>query len=124
MDFYGMNCYNIVVDCANRSLLPPNADKLLGGNFQDNTEEIHPRAVYDAACMLRAGLYYTDYTSQRCISKDSASWYRDFIRKAMRPLLKRLPTPWKAHRDLTGKPAAVNCALITGTPKPLTAPNK
>ena len=43
LDFYGMNCYNIVIDCADRSLLPPNADKPLGGNFQENAEEMHPR---------------------------------------------------------------------------------
>lgn len=51
IDFYGLNCYNRVLDCAdpewiaNRKIGP-------GGNFMDNGQEYYPKAVYDAVKLL------------------------------------------------------------------------
>lgn len=52
LDFFGMNCYNRVVDCADPALLPKKP-KASGGNFQDNPFDFYPKAVYDALHILR-----------------------------------------------------------------------
>ncbi|MDC7286409.1 GH1 family beta-glucosidase [Blautia schinkii] len=54
LDFFGLNCYNRVVDCADDTLLEADRKKKrTGGNFQDNGAEFYPRAVYDAIHMLK-----------------------------------------------------------------------
>lgn len=67
IDFFGLNCYNRVVDCADEKLLEAwksesrsescdrvdNADGAIGGNFQDDGREFYPRAVYDAVHILK-----------------------------------------------------------------------
>ena len=51
IDFFGLNCYNRVVDCADASLLVKTQNT--GGNFMDNGSEYYPKAVYDALHILR-----------------------------------------------------------------------
>ena len=53
LDFYGLNCYNRVMDCTEPALMEASADHPTGGNFQENTSEFYPKAVYDAAMILR-----------------------------------------------------------------------
>lgn len=54
LDYFGLNCYNRVVDCADERLLEEETkEKRKGGNFQDNGAEFYPKAVYDAVCMLK-----------------------------------------------------------------------
>lgn len=53
IDFFGLNCYNRVVDCADPTV---NTRKIIsnnGGNFQDNKKEFYPKAVYDALHILK-----------------------------------------------------------------------
>lgn len=52
LDFFGLNCYNRVVDCADKTLLEKGGEQPTGGNFQDNNQEFYPKAVYDAAHIL------------------------------------------------------------------------
>ena len=52
MDFFGLNCYNRVLDCAD-PLLVPDKKKNGGGNYLDNGTEYYPRAVYEAVKMLQ-----------------------------------------------------------------------
>ena len=54
IDFFGLNCYNRVVDCANKALIEEDLrQKRTGGNFQDNGSEFYPKAVYDAIHLLK-----------------------------------------------------------------------
>ncbi len=54
LDFYGLNCYNRRVVCADEGLLQKTVEeKLLGGNFLDNGNEFYPKAVYDAVKILK-----------------------------------------------------------------------
>ena len=54
LDFFGLNCYNRVVDCADEKLLEQDKkEKRTGGNFQDNGAEFYPKAVYDALHLLK-----------------------------------------------------------------------
>lgn len=53
LDFFGMNCYNRVLDCADPSLLHKFSEKHTGGNFMDNGAEYYPKAVYDAMHILK-----------------------------------------------------------------------
>lgn len=54
VDFFGLNCYNRVVDCADEQLLKEDRkQKRTGGNFQDNGAEFYPKAVYDALHLLK-----------------------------------------------------------------------
>lgn len=52
IDFFGLNCYNRVVDSAE-----PNAAKEeiehRGGNFMDNGQEYYPRAIYEALANVK-----------------------------------------------------------------------
>ena len=52
LDFFGLNCYNRVVDCVDPSLLERDVTRPTGGNFLDNGVETYPRAVYEAAHIL------------------------------------------------------------------------
>lgn len=52
LDFFGMNCYNRVLDCAEPELLKK-VDGAVGGNFQDNPYDFYPKAVYDAAGIMK-----------------------------------------------------------------------
>ena len=52
LDFFGLNCYNRVVDCADKSLLQKKKEINAGGNYMDNGNEIYPKAIYDAAKIL------------------------------------------------------------------------
>lgn len=52
IDFFGLNCYNRVVDCADKTLLQ-NKSKAVGGNYLDNGSEFYPKAVYDALHILK-----------------------------------------------------------------------
>ena len=51
LDFYGLNCYNRVLDCADESLIEKHES--FGGNFMDNGSEYYPKAVYDALHILK-----------------------------------------------------------------------
>ncbi len=54
IDFFGLNCYNRVVDCADEELLKQRQEEeKKGGNFQDSGREFYPKAVYDAIHILR-----------------------------------------------------------------------
>lgn len=53
LDFFGLNCYNRVVDCADPALQALGKSQKTGGNFQDNENEFYPKAVYDAVRILR-----------------------------------------------------------------------
>ncbi|MDD3402252.1 MAG: GH1 family beta-glucosidase [Hespellia sp.] len=54
LDFFGLNCYNRVVDCADEKIMEEERrQKRLGGNFQDNGNEFYPKAVYDAIQILK-----------------------------------------------------------------------
>lgn len=54
IDYFGLNCYNRVVDCADENLLKNDlTDKKTGGNFQANGNEFYPKAVYDALKILK-----------------------------------------------------------------------
>lgn len=71
LDFFGMNIYNRVVDCADPDLLKAHK-KITGGNFMDNGEEYYPKAVYDAAHILHdeykldIPIYITENGTQNC----------------------------------------------------------
>ncbi len=52
IDFFGLNCYNRVVDCADPDLLQNRKREILGGNYLDDGTEFYPKAVYDAAHIL------------------------------------------------------------------------
>lgn len=52
LDYFGLNCYNRVVSCADQELLKPGKEKKGGGNFLENGSEFYPKAVYDAIGML------------------------------------------------------------------------
>lgn len=49
LDFYGLNCYNRVVDSS--SAVPAKAN--LGGNFLDNGTECYGNAIYDALHIIK-----------------------------------------------------------------------
>lgn len=51
IDFFGLNCYNRVLDCSEPGISPER--KQNGGNFMENGTEYYPRAVYEAVEMLR-----------------------------------------------------------------------
>lgn len=53
IDFFGLNCYNRVVDCADPALLKKSRNNAVGGNYMDNGTEYYPRAVYDALHILK-----------------------------------------------------------------------
>lgn len=52
LDYFGLNCYNRVVACADQELLKPGKEKSGGGNFLENGSEFYPKSVYDAIGML------------------------------------------------------------------------
>lgn len=72
LDFFGMNCYNRVVDCANPSLLKREEKTHTGGNFMDNGSEFYPKAVYDAAHIMKKDyqldipIYITENGTYNC----------------------------------------------------------
>ena len=51
LDFFGLNCYNRVLDCAEPESVPDR--KKNGGNFMENGMEFYPKAVYEAVEMLK-----------------------------------------------------------------------
>ena len=53
IDFFGLNCYNRVVDCADASLIKQKKAEVVGGNFMDNGTEFYPKAVYEAIHILK-----------------------------------------------------------------------
>ncbi len=54
IDFFGLNCYNRVVDCADEKILKKReSEKRTGGNFQEDSKEFYPKAVYDAVHILK-----------------------------------------------------------------------
>jgi beta-glucosidase len=53
LDYFGLNCYNRVIDCAEPTLRKQESKpKNLGGNYMDNGSEYYPKAVYDALHIL------------------------------------------------------------------------
>lgn len=72
LDFFGMNCYNRVVDCVEPELLTRDDTRPTGGNFLDNGLEVYPKAVYDAARILTEEyqigipIYITENGTQNC----------------------------------------------------------
>lgn len=53
LDFFGLNCYNRVVDCADESVMKKEKKEYVGGNFLDNGSEFYPKAVYDAIQIMK-----------------------------------------------------------------------
>lgn len=53
IDFFGLNCYNRVLDCADEQIGREKKKKVVGGNFMDNGTEFYPKAVYDAIHILK-----------------------------------------------------------------------
>lgn len=54
LDFFGLNCYNRVVDSSDPNLLLRSSNETnVGGNFLDNGSEFYPKAVYDALHILK-----------------------------------------------------------------------
>lgn len=53
LDFFGLNCYNRVVDCADPTLTARQHVEHAGGNFLDNGTEFYPQAIYDALHILK-----------------------------------------------------------------------
>lgn len=80
LDYFGLNCYNRVVDCADPSLVKAGAvTEHKGGNYMDNGNEFYPKAVYDAVQILnnkykiKVPIYITENGSYNCneeIQKD------------------------------------------------------
>lgn len=56
LDFFGLNCYNRVVDCADQQIM---ANFQNGGNFLDNGSTFYPDAVYDALHILKDRYHLT-----------------------------------------------------------------
>ena len=88
LDFFGLNCYNRVVDCADPELLRQEKKKHTGGNFQDNGNEFYPKAVYDAIKILQEEyrinipIYVTEngtYNCQETITEDGKIHDRERI---------------------------------------------
>jgi beta-glucosidase len=53
LDYFGLNCYNRTLACADSSLLDrKKGGTNQGGNFLDNGSEFYPKAVYDAVQIL------------------------------------------------------------------------
>ncbi len=52
VDFFGLNCYNRVLDCAEPGLMETEKKYNAGGTFMDNGTEYYPKAVYDALHIL------------------------------------------------------------------------
>lgn len=50
IDFFGLNCYNRVLDCCDPTIQIQRMNR--GGNYLDNGSEYYPKAVYDAARIL------------------------------------------------------------------------
>lgn len=53
LDFFGLNCYNRVLDCTDPNLLEKRKSEAVGGNYLNNGNEYYPKAVYDAAHILK-----------------------------------------------------------------------
>lgn len=53
IDFFGLNCYNRVVECADENIMKKEKREFVGGNFMDNGAEFYPKAVYDAIHILK-----------------------------------------------------------------------
>lgn len=72
MDFFGLNCYNRVVDCSDSSVMKKEEQKYTGGNFMDNGSEYYPKAVYDAIHILKEDygvnipIYITENGTYNC----------------------------------------------------------
>jgi len=52
LDFYGLNCYNRVVDSADPAQVRATVE-FAGGNYMDNGAEFYPKAVYDALHIVK-----------------------------------------------------------------------
>lgn len=78
LDFFGLNCYNRVMDCADSALLLREKKEYTGGNFMDNGAEYYPQAVYDAIQILnkdyqiKIPIYITENGTYNC-SEEIAS---------------------------------------------------
>lgn len=72
LDFFGMNCYNRVVDCADETVYKKEKKEFVGGNFMDNGTEFYPKAVYDALHILKENykvnipIYITENGTYNC----------------------------------------------------------
>lgn len=68
MDFFGLNCYNRVLDCADAAVDIRSA----GGNYLDNGSELYPKAIYDAIHILNdefkigIPIYITENGTSNC----------------------------------------------------------
>jgi beta-glucosidase len=78
LDFFGLNCYNRVLECADSELLKKKDNKISGGNYMDNGSEYYPRAVYDALHILKNDynvqmpIYITENGTPNCNEKIAA----------------------------------------------------
>ncbi len=52
LDFFGLNCYNRVVDSTDPSKVRETVE-FSGGNYMDNGAEFYPKAIYDALHILK-----------------------------------------------------------------------
>lgn len=60
IDYYGMNCYNHVIECGDKELLNKALNptgkpeqEAYGGNYLDNGSEYYPDAIYDALHIVK-----------------------------------------------------------------------
>ena len=51
LDYFGLNCYNRVLDCCEPELVKKEKE-VKGGNYLDNGKEFYPKAIYDAIHIL------------------------------------------------------------------------
>ncbi len=52
LDFFGLNCYNRVVDSTDPASVRKSVE-FAGGNYMDNGAEFYPKAIYDALRILK-----------------------------------------------------------------------
>ncbi|MGN6714552.1 GH1 family beta-glucosidase [Anaerocolumna jejuensis] len=78
LDYFGLNCYNRVLSCAESELLKPRKKNGQGGNFLENGSEFYPKAVYDAIGILNREykigipIYITENGTYNCSEEVTA----------------------------------------------------
>ena len=86
LDFFGLNCYNRVVDCADEDV--KEQIRQVGGNFQDNGTEFYPKAIYDAlhilkerfACQIPIYITENGTSDGKCIKQSDSGVWQDSSR--------------------------------------------
>jgi len=72
LDYFGLNCYNRVIECTDQRLIKRTMDTQQGGNYMNNGNEFYPKAVYDAVQILNKDfkigipIYITENGTYNC----------------------------------------------------------